>query len=107
MVADGPLTPVLAWLENNFHMKTSVDELSERACMSPRNFARTFLRETGTTPAKYIELIRLEQSIQLLEDKNKPVDSIAMECGFSSTEQLRRAFQRHFGINPGEYRERF
>jgi len=107
MVADGPLSSALAWLEDHFHLKLSVEDLADRACMSPRNFARIFLRETGTTPARYVELVRLEQAIRLLEDRNRPFVSIAMDCGFSSTEQLRRAFRRHFGISPGEYRERF
>lgn len=107
MVADGPLSALLAWLEDHFHLRLSVDDLAERAGMSPRNFARAFLRETGTTPAMYVELVRLEQSIRLLEDKNRALGPIAAECGFSSTEQLRRAFRRHFGISPADYRERF
>jgi transcriptional regulator GlxA family with amidase domain len=107
MVTGGSLSTVLTWLENNFHLKITVDALAERACMSPRNFARTFLRETGTTPARYIDLIRLEHAIRLLEDTNQSIASIAIECGYASTEQLRRSFQRHMGISPGAYRERF
>ncbi|NVN99127.1 MAG: GlxA family transcriptional regulator [Geobacteraceae bacterium] len=107
MVTGGSLATVLTWLESNFHLKTTVETLAERACMSPRNFARTFLRETGTTPAKYIELIRLEQAIRLLEGTNQPIAVIAVECGYSSTEHLRRAFQKHMGISPNAYRERF
>lgn len=107
MVNGGALAAALTWLEGNFHDKITVDALAERACMSPRNFARAFLRETGTTPARYIELIRLEHAVQLLEDTTRPLAPIATECGFSSTEQMRRAFQRNFGINPVEYRERF
>lgn len=107
MVTDDSLSTALTWLENNFQGKISVDDLAEQACMSPRNFARTFLRETGTTPARYIELIRLEHAVQIFEDANKPLAAIVMECGFSSTEHMRRAFYRHFGISPVEYRERF
>lgn len=107
MVTGGSLSSLLSWLDDNFHHKITVDDLAERACMSPRNFARTFLRETGTTPAGYIELIRLEHAIRLLEDSKHPVASIAAECGFHSTEHLRRAFQRHLGISPVAYRERF
>ena len=107
MVTNGSLSAVFTWLENNFHLKITVDNLAEHACMSPRNFARTFFRETGTTPARYIELVRLEHVIRLLEGSNQPVASIATECGFSSTEQLRRAFHRQFGIGPVAYRERF
>lgn len=107
MVTGGSVSTALTWLEDNFRTKITVDDLAERAGMSPRNFARSFLRETGTTPARYIELIRIEQAMQLLEDIHRPLAGIATECGFTSTEQLRRAFQRNFGINPLEYRERF
>jgi transcriptional regulator GlxA family with amidase domain len=107
MVTGGSLSAVLTRLESDFHLKTTVDDLAEQACMSPRNFARTFLRETGTTPAKYIELIRLEHTTRLLEDTNQPIAAIATECGYSSTEHLRRAFQKHMGISPNAYRERF
>jgi transcriptional regulator GlxA family with amidase domain len=107
MVTNGSLSAVFTWLENNFRLKITVDDLAEHACMSPRNFARTFLRETGTTPAKYIEQVRLEHVIRLLEDTRQPIASVALECGFSSTGQLRHAFHRHFGIGPIAYRERF
>ena len=107
MVAGGLLSSVLAWLSENFHLKVTVDALAERACMSPRNFARTFIRETGTTPARYLELVRMEQAIRLLEEGNRPVTAIADACGFSSEEQLRRAFNRKVGIGPAAYRERF
>lgn len=107
MVTGSSLSTALAWLEHNFQGKITVDDLAQRACMSPRNFARTFLRETGATPARYVELIRLEHAVQLLADITRPLAVIAMECGFSSTEQLRRAFNRQFGISPVEYRERF
>lgn len=107
MVTGGSLSTVLTWLESNFHLKSTVEDLAERACMSPRNFARTFLRETGTTPARYIDLIRLEHAIRLLEDTRQPIATIAGECGYSSTEHLRRAFQKHVGISPNAYRERF
>ncbi|BCS52796.1 GlxA family transcriptional regulator [Geobacter sp. SVR] len=107
MVNGGSLSAALTWLESNFRRKISVVDLAERACMSPRNFARTFLRETHTTPARYIEQLRLEHAVRLLEDTTQPLAVIAAECGFASTEQLRRAFHRNFGIGPAEYRERF
>ncbi|MCE1225541.1 MAG: GlxA family transcriptional regulator [Geobacteraceae bacterium] len=107
MVAGESLTMTLAWMEENFQHRITVEMLAEHACMSPRNFARTFLRETGTTPAKYLELVRLEHAIQLLEGSSQPLAVIAQACGFSTTEHLRRGFYRHLGISPGAYRERF
>jgi transcriptional regulator GlxA family with amidase domain len=107
MVAGAPLTGALAWLQEHFHGRVTVGDLAQRACMSPRNFARCFLRETGTTPARYLELVRIEHAVQALEETKKALGVIALESGFASTEQLRRAFQRNFGISPIEYRERF
>jgi transcriptional regulator GlxA family with amidase domain len=107
MVVSSPLGRFLTWLEENIHLGLTIEELAERAAMSPRNFARVFVRDTGMTPARYIDQLRFERAIRLLEDTNKPLAAIACESGFSSTEQLRRAFQRRMGITPLEYRTRF
>jgi transcriptional regulator GlxA family with amidase domain len=107
MAVDSPLGPLLAWLEENAHLKVKVEELAGRAAMSPRNFARAFVRETGMPPAKYIDQIRLERAIRFLEDTSNRIETIALESGFASAEQLRRTFQRRMGITPLAYRERF
>ena len=107
MAVDGPLGPLLAWLEENAHLKVTVEELAGRAAMSPRNFARAFVRETGMPPAKYIDQIRLERAIRFLEDTSNRIETVALESGFASAEQLRRTFQRRMGITPLAYRERF
>lgn len=106
MAADSPLTPLLEWLQENIHLDPSVDELAGRAAMSPRNFSRVFVRDMGMTPAKYVDQIRFERALQLLDNSGKPLSAIAGETGYSSDEQLRRAFQRRMGITPQEYRQR-
>jgi len=107
MAVDGPLGPLLVWLDENAHLKVTVEELAERAAMSPRNFARIFVRETGMTPARYIDQIRLQRAIRLLEDTACSIESVADESGFASAEQFRRVFRRRMGITPSDYRERF
>lgn len=107
MVTGGPLAPLLAWLEENSHQDITVEGLADRAAMSPRNFARVFLRETGMTPLKYLDQLRIERAKHLLEETNHPMETVARESGFSSAEQLRRTFQRCLGITPRAYRERF
>ena len=107
MIENGPLKPLLAWLRDNFTAKITVEELAERAAMSPRNFARVFMRETGMPPAKYIDQLRLERAMTLLEDKSKALERVAMECGFTGAEQMRRAFIRQLGIPPLAYRQWF
>ena len=75
--------------------------------MSPRNFARVFVRETGITPARYVEQCRLEHAIRLLEDSKDPIETLARESGFNSAEHLRRTCMRYLGITPQAYRDRF
>jgi transcriptional regulator GlxA family with amidase domain len=85
----------------------SVQALAERAHMSPRHFARSFRAETGVTPARYVESVRLEAARRALEDGNAQVAEIARACGFGTAETMRRAFLRALAVAPAEYRRRF
>lgn len=85
----------------------SVETLAERAHMSPRHFARSFRNETGVTPARYVESVRLEAARRALEDGSAPVAEIARACGFGTPETMRRAFLRKLAVGPVEYRRRF
>lgn len=106
MAADSPLAPLLEWLQDNIHLNLTVDELAGRTAMSPRNFSRIFVRDMGMSPAKYVDQIRFERALQLLDSSCKSLSAIADDSGYSSDEQLRRAFQRRMGITPLEYRQR-
>ncbi len=75
--------------------------------MSPRNFARVYKQKTGRTPAKAVEVFRLEAARRLLEDSGRNVDQIASVCGFGDEERLRVTFQRNLGVAPRDYRRRF
>ncbi len=85
----------------------TVELLAERAGMSPRNFARVYKQKTGRTPAKAVELFRLEAARRLLEASERNVDQIARQCGFGDEERMRVTFQRHLAVSPIEYRRRF
>jgi transcriptional regulator GlxA family with amidase domain len=85
----------------------SVEAMAARAHMSPRHFARAFRAETGSTPGRYVERVRLEAARQRLEDTQDPVTAIAAACGFGTAETMRRAFLRALGVGPAEYRRRF
>ena len=102
-----PLRDLQAWIPVNVGADLSVHALAERVAMSPRNFARTFRRETGVTPAAYVESIRVEQARIALEGSQAPVETIAVECGFGTVETMRRAFHRKLGVGPADYRTRF
>lgn len=75
--------------------------------MSKRNFARVYKRRIGRTPAKAVELFRLEAARRLLEDSEQDIDQIAHSCGFGDEERMRLTFQRNLAVSPRDYRERF
>jgi transcriptional regulator GlxA family with amidase domain len=85
----------------------SVEAMAVRAHMSPRNFARAFRAETGITPARYVERVRVEAARRRLEDTAEPIAEIATGCGFGTAETMRRVFLRTLEVGPGEYRRRF
>ena len=85
----------------------SVEALARRAAMSPRHLARVFTEEVGTTPARYVEQVRLEAARRRLEESSDAVEAVAAACGFGTCETMRRAFIRALGVPPAEYRRRF
>lgn len=82
-----------------------VESLAARACMSPRHFARCFRAETGATPAQVVERLRVEAARAALESGLPSVQRIAADCGFGSTERMRRSFQRLLGRPPSAWRK--
>jgi len=106
--ADGqPLRELTAWITDHPAADLSVPALARRVGMSPRNFARVFRRETGLTPARFVERLRLEAARRRLEESRHGVDKIADQCGFGTAESMRRAFVRALRVSPTAYRSRF
>lgn len=96
------------WIASNLERADlTVDVLADQARMSPRNFARVYKQKTGRTPAKAVEVFRLEAARRLLEDSPRNVDQIARLCGFGDEERMRVTFRRHLGVAPRDYRRRF
>jgi transcriptional regulator GlxA family with amidase domain len=102
-----PLRETLRFVVENIARDHSVEAMAARAHMSPRHFARAFRAETGLTPARYVERVRLEAARRRLEDTSEPVAAIASACGFGTAETMRRVFLRALGVAPAEYRRRF
>jgi transcriptional regulator GlxA family with amidase domain len=84
-----------------------LERLAEHAGFSARHLSRVFRREVGTTPAEYVEEVRVEAARTLLEGGDASLDVVARRSGLGSAETLRRAFARHLGTTPAAYRERF
>jgi transcriptional regulator GlxA family with amidase domain len=104
---EGPIADVITWISNNLHEDLSVDALTHKAAMSPRTFARRFAQETGSTPAKFVERLRLEAAKRALESGKLPLKGIARLVGLGDEQSLRRAMLRSSAITPDEYRARF
>lgn len=105
--SDEGIAGVIRWLADNLRADLSIEVLAQRAHMSVRNFARVFRRETGATPASYVEGLRLEAARRALELGTASVKQIASETGFNSAETMHRAFQRRLSVTPLQYRARF
>ena len=90
----------LAFARKNLHTELTVGKLAEAAHLSPRQFTRAFAAETGESPAKAIEKLRLEAARLMLEDTRHPIETIARQTGFADRERMRRAFVRIFGMPP-------
>ncbi|MGF6209775.1 GlxA family transcriptional regulator [Pseudomonas frederiksbergensis] len=96
-----------AWISENLTMDLGVPTLALQAGMSERSFIRHYRADTGQTPARAIELIRVETARRLLSDTGVPIKRVAVQCGFGSEETLRRSFLRAMDVTPQAYRERF
>ncbi len=102
-----PLREVQRHIVENVAENLSVQALAELAHMSSRNFARAFAAETGITPGRYVERVRLEAARRTLEDTSQPIATVATACGFGTPETMRRAFLRALSVAPAEYRRRY
>lgn len=103
----GPIRDLQTWILQNLSGDLSVERLSEHVAMSPRNFTRVFTRETGISPAKYVEEVRLDVARQHLEQSSDKLEQIATATGFGNSLNLRRVFERNLQLTPSDYRERF
>lgn len=102
-----PLRDVQHWITEHPDGDLSVEALAARARLSPRHFARAFRAETGLTPGRFVEGVRLEQARRLLEDTTDGVDRVSRASGYGTPEAMRRAFVKALGTAPAEYRRRF
>ncbi|MFM9610242.1 GlxA family transcriptional regulator [Streptomyces sp. V2] len=102
-----PLREVQRWISEHPAANLDVDSLAARAALSPRHFARAFRAETGTTPGRYVDRVRLEHARRLLEDTTAGIEQISRTSGYGTPEAMRRAFVKALGTPPAEYRRRF
>lgn len=94
----------MAYAASNLASDLRIEELAGAANLSPRQFSRAFREETGRTPAKAVEALRLEAARLMLEQSRHPVEVIARDTGFADAERMRRAFVRAYGRPPMAFR---
>jgi transcriptional regulator GlxA family with amidase domain len=93
------------WIAESLGVSLSVRQLADRVNMSVRNFERVFTREVGMSPARYVRHVRVEAARRMIERSDRGLEQIAVACGFSSADLMRRAFQRTLGTNPRHVRQ--
>ncbi|AZF63035.1 GlxA family transcriptional regulator [Pseudomonas sp. LBUM920] len=104
---DGRFADLHAWVAENLTLDLNIPTLAAQAGMSERSFVRHYRAETGQTPARAVELIRVETARRQLADSTASIKRIAVQCGFGCEETLRRSFLRALEVTPQAYRERF
>jgi transcriptional regulator GlxA family with amidase domain len=100
----GRFGPLLGWAREHLDAPLTVDDLAEQAGMSSRHFARAFIAETGTTPSKAVERLRIEVARQRVQSSSEAIERVAQSTGFRDPERMRRAFIRAFGQPPQSLR---
>jgi transcriptional regulator GlxA family with amidase domain len=101
---NGRFGPLLGWAREHLASKLTVEDLAEQAGMSSRHFARAFIAETGTTPSKAVERLRIEVARQRVQSSSEAIERVALQTGFRDPERMRRAFIRAFGQPPQSLR---
>ena len=100
----GRFGPLLSWAREHLDAPLTVEDLAEQAGMSSRHFARAFIAETGTTPSKAVERLRIEVARQRVQSSSEAIERVAEQTGFRDPERMRRAFIRAFGQPPQSLR---
>ena len=95
------------WVKAHLNRKLDVEDLAKAAAMSPRTFIRQFKAQFDTTPARWVQSLRVEAAMQHLEERSTSLSKVARMTGFRDEQALRRALLQRIGLTPKQYRERF
>ncbi len=104
---DGEITRAQDWLHENFHRTFPLEAPAHRVGMSMRNFVRRFKQATGDSPLSYLQKLRIAAAKRLLENNHRTMQEISEAVGYQDVAFFRGLFQRHTGVSPSAYREKF
>jgi transcriptional regulator GlxA family with amidase domain len=105
--SDGNISSAQEWLHENFHKSFPLETPARRAGMSLRNFVRRFKQATGDSPLTYLQKLRIAAAKRMLEGDHRTMQEISDAVGYQDVAFFRSLFQRHTGVSPSEYREKF
>ncbi len=104
---DDQVQAIQAWIHEHFKENTSLGELAERACLSPRQLQRRFTTTLGEPPLQYLQRVRIEAARKMLERGSNNLAKLAERVGYQDVSSFSRLFKRHTGLSPSHYRQRF
>jgi transcriptional regulator GlxA family with amidase domain len=104
---DDSISAAQDWLHENFHRPFPLEAPARRVGMSLRNFVRRFKQATGDSPLAYLQKLRIAAAKRLLENNHRTMQEISDAVGYQDVAFFRALFQRHTGISPSEYRQKF
>ncbi len=100
------LAELPGWITSRLRSNLSVEVLAERACLCPRHFTRLFKRAFQSTPANFVEQLRIREAERRLASQRLSIETVAASVGFKSTDVFRRAFERRLGMTPSSFQKR-
>jgi transcriptional regulator GlxA family with amidase domain len=102
-----PIARIQDHVMANIGSRHTLESLAAIVRMSPRNFARHFVQETGITPHEFVERARVDAARMMLEGSELPMKTVAHDCGFGSADRMRLVFIARLGVTPSQYRASF
>lgn len=102
-----PVARIQRYVQEHLDQPLGVPRLAAEVAMSPRSFARVFVREAGITPGEFVQRARIDAARGLLEGSDQALKTIAWRCGFGSPARMRLVFTQRLGVTPTQYREQF
>jgi transcriptional regulator GlxA family with amidase domain len=106
-VADALIARCQTWIAQHYDVDSPVTAMVAESGLAERSFKRRFARATGMAPLEYVHALRLEETKQMLESTDMPVEQIAQEVGYEDASFFGRLFRRKVGLTPAKYRKRF
>ena len=105
--SDDSISSAQEWLHDNFHRVFPLEAPARRVGMSLRNFVRRFKQATGDSPLMYLQKLRIAAAKRLLEGDHRTIQEISAAVGYQDVAFFRNLFQRHAGVSPSAYRQKF